>query len=250
MTASELSSASSEETGREIPNAVDEADTESVDVLHGGSDVIIPSDSSLPGAGAVLCRRAFALTGGAEDCGRCSHEDALIDRLNDLRESLPGDSVSVNMVATRRFFEDPGWVSDALLGALNRRHPELGITRILPSMRFIEYPSGGQIYPHTDGIMYDPLTERQSTTTFLLYLTTVQDGGTTDMLAGGKWGWGSNPDAERARYGAEECSDYETRVLHEVRPLKGALIVFPHHAPHEGTGVFDEEKIILRGDCL
>jgi hypothetical protein len=52
---------------------------------------------------------------------------------------------------------------------------------IYPS--FHRYGVGGYIAPHTDGVKYDEVSQRQSTTTFLLYLEDTLDGGETVFLS-------------------------------------------------------------------
>eukprot|EP00040_Diaphanoeca_grandis_P015446 m.78843 g.78843 ORF g.78843 m.78843 type:complete len:160 (+) comp25158_c0_seq6:493-972(+) len=137
---------------------------------------------------------------------------------------------------------------------------------------------------HTDGVMIDKVTKRPSTTTFLLYLNTVEDGGRTAFLAGGKWGWGqhqpimhndedaaADDDEDENEDGGDdervnECQKSTTntpkacmnhnlnntptpvQVVSEVAPVRGSILVFPHNQAHEGTPVWDEAKWLLRGD--
>ena len=154
--------------------------------------------------------------------------------------------------------------------------------------------------------MFDPTTNQHSTTSFLLYLTNVEDGGATVCLAGGRWGQGDAPPVvmgTRAEKKAEQVAgngaggvaegNVETiqvnsdsngeseaevdasfdadavqqdggvvaaddanasarlcaYVVAEAAPRVGSILVFPHLAPHEGLPVWDEPKILLRGDC-
>jgi len=39
-------------------------------------------------------------------------------------------------------------------------------------------------------------------------------------------------------------------VLHSVVPRRGSILLFPHEALHEGTGVGADSKFLLRGDLL
>jgi len=94
-------------------------------------------------------------------------------------------------------------------------------------MRFIEYDVGGYIAAHQDGVKFDTKTGKQSTTSFLLYLKDTCEGGTTDFL---------------------DCPEGE--VLHSVEPRRGWILIFPHSALHEGTGVGADAKFLLRGDLL
>ena len=222
--------------------------------MEHSSEILIPSNSPLPGAGAIYCHRVFS----QDRSDSTGSEACLLSRLEELREELTPSTMSVNMTATRRFFNDneegrDGWVGHAIVDALTRRHPELGITRVLPDMRFIEYPVGlgAGIAPHIDGIMYDEPTGRESTTSFLLYLTTVEEGGTTTFLAGGKWGDKRNTSCSGSRDGERGSGSglSPVEVIAEVAPVRGSILVFPHLQPHEGTAVYDKVKWLLRGDC-
>eukprot|EP00802_Teleaulax_amphioxeia_P024890 Tamp_25655.p1 GENE.Tamp_25655~~Tamp_25655.p1 ORF type:complete len:283 (+),score=57.42 Tamp_25655:115-849(+) len=151
-------------------------------------------------------------------------EESFMDLLGALAEELPGDTASNNMAATRRFFE-----SERLGEALLARLPKaLGYSRVMPAMRFIEYDIGGYIRPHKDGIMFDKVTSRQTTTSFLLYMRDTPTGGTTDFL--------------------DDVTD--GNVLYSVAPRRGSILVFPHDTPHEGAGVGGDRKVLLRGDLF
>ena len=100
--------------------------------------------------------------------------------------------------------------------------------------------------------MFDPTTNQHSTTSFLLYLTNVEDGGATVFLAGGRWGQGDAPPVvmgTRAEKKAEQVAGNGAGGVAEAAPRVGSILVFPHLAPHEGLPVWDEPKILLRGDC-
>ena len=47
---------------------------------------------------------------------------------------------------------------------------ELGLSKVVSEMRFIRYPLGGYIAPHTDGVHVDGETGLSSTTSFLLWV--------------------------------------------------------------------------------
>ena len=168
----------------------------------------------------------------AIDCDRLANcfflhglfEESFMEMLGKLAAQLPGDTSSHNMAATRRFFESEQ-LGEALLARLPRA---LGYSRVLPSMRFIEYDIGGYIRPHTDGVMVDSVTGARSTTSFLLYLQDTPSEGTTDFL--------------------DNVAD--GNVLHSVSPRRGSILLFPHDTPHEGTGVGCERKVLLRGDLF
>ena len=101
---------------------------------------------------------------------------------------------------------------------------------MLPWFRFIEYADRGKLDPHTDGSNSHPATHQKSTATFLLYLSTCEVGGETELL-------------ETVSAGA--------RVLASVRPRRGTLFVFPQKSPHAGRVVYEEEpKVALRGELI
>ena len=158
-----------------------------------------------------------------------------LSRLDALRESLPSDDgASHLMVANRKYFQDKD-LAQELLSYLHRDSRFTSISHIVADMRFIEYNGGGYIAPHRDGVAVDPFTHRASTTSFLLYLSTVGDdqGGTTEFLASLDDGIG----------GADP--------LYIISPIRGAIAVFPHTIPHQGTPTGDDgnPKILLRGEA-
>lgn len=144
-----------------------------------------------------------------------------LQKLDSLIDEAVQDMGSYNMLAERRWFESEE-VAAEILHALP---PHLGFTRVLPSLRFIIYTSGGFIAPHTDGIRYDAVTNHPSTHSFLLYLCDTTEGGATEFLT--------------------QVRDGE--VLQSVQPKEGAILVFPHDIPHQGIGV-ENRKVLLRGD--
>jgi hypothetical protein len=78
---------------------------------------------------------------------------------------IPGGTVEQHSnPATRYFFRDEALGKEII----SYLPPELGITRVVSYMRFIRYPLGGYIAPHTDGIHVDEETGASSTTSFLL----------------------------------------------------------------------------------
>lgn len=96
-------------------------------------------------------------------------------------------------------------------------------------LRFLEYTGGGFIKPHRDGTAVDPITLQPSTTSFLLYLSDVDDGGETEFL--------SSLDA------------YGEPPLFSIKPRRGAIAIFPHSVPHQGTAVSSAfPKTVLRGE--
>ncbi|KNC75939.1 hypothetical protein SARC_11545 [Sphaeroforma arctica JP610] len=148
-----------------------------------------------------------------------------LNALVEYMEDLPVDRNSVNMSADRMWLESPqlaAQIRDAL-------PQELGITHVMPTLRFIKYNAGGYIASHTDGIRVDGNTGQVSNTSFLLYLTTCEEGGATSFL--------------------RSLSERD-EILVSVQPRERSILVFPHTIPHLGECVGDELKIMLRGDAV
>mgnify|MGYP005996229189 CR=1 FL=1 len=99
---------------------------------------------------------------------------------------------------------------------------------LIEQLRYIEYPSGGYIGPHTDGVRVCPVTLQATNMTMILYL---QDSftGETKFLHGTK---------------------SENKAICSITPRKGNMLIFQHHLLHMGDGVGNEGKILLRGDIV
>ena len=168
-----------------------------------------------------LLGRAWYVHGAFE-----ASDPALVADALRVRADVPPSSDSRNMHCDRYFFESEAMAARVLAGLVRAG---LGgrFSRVLPSMRVLDYPSGGYIRPHTDGVQWDAATASPTTTSFLLYLADSRETGATNFLAA-------------KHEGAE--------VLATCRPRRGSLLVFPHAVPHEGLGVGAEGKLVLRGD--
>jgi hypothetical protein len=70
-----------------------------------------------------------------------------------------------------------------------------------------------------------------STHTFILYLSTCNDGGETSLLG------------HTSGQGREV-------IMANVKPVRGRLLLFPHLTPHEGRVVVDVPKLLLRGEVI
>ena len=93
-------------------------------------------------------------------------------------------------------------------------------------------PKGGQIKPHTDGTLYDPVTATPTTHSVIIYINSNEsNGGATEFS--------SQPSPEW-RHAFEK--------LDEVKPEAGKALIFQHQLPHQGAVVEDGTKIILRMD--
>ena len=152
--------------------------------------------------------------------------DVDVDALDALRQSLVAETASTLMTATRSYFTDErladslGKVFEPLLPGDGAR--EVGVCA---EMRFIAYAGGGMIGRHSDGARYCPVKQRSSDTSFLLYMTDVAEGGTTDFVAD------------------------DDSVLLSVEPRRRRLLLFPHNIVHRGSVVFPGwPKVALRGD--
>ncbi|EEH57665.1 uncharacterized protein MICPUCDRAFT_47019 [Micromonas pusilla CCMP1545] len=151
--------------------------------------------------------------------------EAFLAEIDAAREDTPVTLASSNMYCDRRFLRDAALAS-RVLEHLPR---ELGFKHVLSDLRFLEYPPGGHILTHVDGVRRDDETNVDSTNSFLLFMASVPpgEGGETEFLAE------ANDDAE---------------VLFGGRPVRGSVLVFPHGVPHRGQFVSSHAKVLLRGD--
>jgi hypothetical protein len=137
---------------------------------------------------------------------------SFLKQLSEEMEHAVSDGGSFNMAADRRWFR-----SDDIACQLQRALPAaLGVSRVLPDLRFIIYNGGGYIRPHVDGKRWDEAAGRLSNSSFLFYLTTCEDSGSTRFLSSV-----ASP----------------SRVLADVFPRSNSLLLFPHDCPHEGDCV-------------
>mmetsp|Transcript_1955 Transcript_1955/g.8609 ORF Transcript_1955/g.8609 Transcript_1955/m.8609 type:complete len:174 (-) Transcript_1955:69-590(-) len=144
-----------------------------------------------------------------------------------LASALISSSASSNMYANRRFLRS----NELARKVLSYLPKELGYTHVLSDMRFIEYPPGGHILPHVDGVRRDQETSSgaESTTSFLLFTEEIPEGegGETEFL---------------------ESVDDDAKVLFGARPNRGSILLFPHGVAHRGNCVGCWPKVLLRGD--
>eukprot|EP00746_Dinoflagellata_sp_MGD_P136073 gnl/MRDRNA2_/MRDRNA2_70061_c0_seq2.p1 gnl/MRDRNA2_/MRDRNA2_70061_c0~~gnl/MRDRNA2_/MRDRNA2_70061_c0_seq2.p1 ORF type:complete len:276 (+),score=30.83 gnl/MRDRNA2_/MRDRNA2_70061_c0_seq2:60-887(+) len=149
---------------------------------------------------------------------------SFLERLEEEQWQHPAQKESYNMYCTRMFFNDAKLAAELL----SYLPPWLGYTRICSQMRFLRYPPGGYIAPHTDGVRIDEDTLHETTTSFLLYLEDIPEGegGETEFLT------------------SVENGD----VVASVLPKSGSILLFPHTVPHQGNGVGMHPKVLLRGD--
>ena len=107
--------------------------------------------------------------------------ESFLRQLERVREGTPVTLASGNMYADRRFLRD-----EALAKEVLRYLPKhLGFAHVLSDMRFIEYPPGGHILPHTDGVRRDQVTGVDSTHSMLFTRDVPEgEGGETEFLDG------------------------------------------------------------------
>ena len=130
--------------------------------------------------------------------------EEFLEELDEMRLGLEGSTASSNMYANRRFLRS----NELARKVLSYLPKELGYTHVLSDMRFIEYPPGGHILPHVDGVRRDDETFVDSTTSMLLFTEDVPEGegGETEFL--------------------ERVGD-EAKVLFGARPNRGSILLFP-----------------------
>ena len=136
--------------------------------------------------------------------------EEFLAELDEIRDGLTGSMASSNMYANRRFLRS----NELARKVLSYLPKELGYTHVLSDMRFIEYPPGGHILPHVDGVRRDEETSgAESTTSFLLFTEEIPEGegGETEFL---------------------ESVDDDAKVLFGARPNRGSILLFPHGVAH------------------
>ena len=98
--------------------------------------------------------------------------EAFLAEIDAAREDTPVTLASSNMYCDRRFLRDAALAS-RVLEHLPR---ELGFKHVLSDLRFLEYPPGGHILTHVDGVRRDDETNVDSTNSFLLFMVSVPPG--------------------------------------------------------------------------
>ena len=161
--------------------------------------------------------------------------DEFLEHLLARIDLLPSSKASKNMYATRYFLTDEDLAAQIFSFIPHSTRRKLKLSGCCSDLRFIHYPLGGFIAPHTDGVRVDSGTGRETRVSFLLYLATVPEGegGETTFL-------------DRL----PEHSDNEPRPLQRLRPVRGCMALFPHSAPHQGEAVGAYPKVLLRGDLF
>jgi hypothetical protein len=131
--------------------------------------------------------------------------------------NLPISSITVEEEEYQQFLKE--WERPS--SSLDMEHCHL-----IEQLRYISYPPGGFIGPHTDGVRVCPITLKATQVTLILYLQ-HSEAGQTRFLRGTK-------------------SDYTEFCA--ITPQKGSALLFRHQLLHLGDGVGPEGKLLLRGD--
>ena len=191
--------------------------------LH--AEILIEEDLDHPGAGSYVIDEVLS--------------SDIVDRFLELWRSLPTDTSHQKKkgvpCSERSYYCDAeGYVRELLTNMIERTHlasPMQSVT-VFPHMRFLNYAEAGTVLaPHVDLCRVDPDTGNRSTHSFLLYVTDCEKGGETSLLGG-------------------ISGDDRNHVLARICPKRGRLLLFPHACPHEGNGVYDIPKILLRGEIM
>lgn len=107
----------------------------------------------------------------------------------------------------------------------NKQKHGLFCTNILPTMKYLKYSSPEiSLQSHIDLSKEDPYLNITSTHTLIIYLTTCESGGETVLL-----------------------NDLNQSTINiPIQPVRGRLLIFPHHCPHKGETTIHFPKTLLR----
>jgi hypothetical protein len=182
--------------------------------------------------------------------------DSFVDDLVNIHDSLSKEVTqeqqhqhkpqSTNAARRSHYCDTEGWVCQFITNALKRYNlhyqQEESLQHVFPHFRFISYigedDTTSFLKPHIDFSVLDRSSGNQSKYTFILYLTTVENGGETVLLD-------QLPSMKKDSSGLNH-EDLSIRCA--VQPVKGRLFVFKHEHGHAGLPVVKGDKLILRGD--
>ena len=182
--------------------------------------------------------------------------DEFIDDLVKMHNSLSNEEVnqyrqhrpqSTNAARRIHYCDTEGWICQFITNALKRYNlhyqQQESIHHVFPHFRFISYigedATTSFLKPHIDFSVLDRSSGNQSKYTFILYLTTVDEGGETVLL----------DKLPSMKKDSSELNHEDLSIRCAVQPVKGRLLVFPQGAcPHAGLPVVKGDKLILRGD--
>ena len=185
--------------------------------------------------------------------------DAFVDDLVKIHDSLSKEVTqeqhqqhkpqSTNAARRCHYCDTEGWVCQFITNALKRynllhqQHDgQQGLQHVFPHLRFISYIGEdiktSFLKPHIDFSVLDRSSGNQSKYTFILYLTTVSEGGETVLL----------DQLPSMKKDSSELNHQDLSIRCAVQPVKGRLFIFKHEHEHAGLPVVKGDKLILRGD--
>lgn len=223
---------------------------------------LIPLDSDHSGAGSFYIDNAVC-----DDC-----IDALVllhealQKNSSLKEQQHGSKrsqhtmQSTNAARRSHYCDTEGWVTSPLNSALEQATAQQSLRQqAFSHVRFISYLGENTtsfLAPHRDFPVLDRSSGQLSTHTFILYLTTVSEGGETalfDYLPPKEdITWREGATTLQNNNISNNTLLANSRMMsmdHTVQPVRGRLFVFPHGCPHAGRQVVEGSKLILRGDA-
>ena len=252
--------------------------------LSGGGSVWSLPDDIQGGAGAVfddcfseeflesLERIMGALP--AVECASGTYSSATRSYYFDLDNYVGGAISQLLQLTAASGSEGDGHARARTASAVEGVH-RTGCGFSFPHLRLLHYRhAGGRLVPHVDlskrdfvrrehsasvlptSAVAEPTpkepgrqrrtVEAVSTHTFLLYLTSCEEGGETVMLSKlvADLAYGKNVIQGRV----EELERIGAGVIAAIKPKRGRLLIFPHSCPHAGAAV-TRPKMLIRGEC-
>jgi len=223
---------------------------------------ILDESSTSPTTTAPDCNCVTLIDEESDHCGAGSYlidgaiSDKYVDALISLWSQIP---IEVDRIkeksapcSKRSYFCDvegqlQKLIERAMLdsGLLSSSSSSSSRCVVYPHVRFLCYDKvGTALPPHVDLNRTHPFDDdeeeddkkaRQSSHTFLLYLSDCQQGGETTLLR------------ELTPPGRD---GEEAEALATVSPRRGRLLLFPHRCPHRGEKAVDLPKLLVRGEVL
>lgn len=191
------------------------------DRTKGTVTTLIPLNSNLKGAGSYVIDNFF--------------DETFLMKLEILFKTLPVAPAEKKSCSHRSYYCDSsGWISEQFSQVLKDAAESTNESKFCSisfrEMRFLHYEYvGGELPVHVDLARRD-IDGKSSTHTFILYLQTNNHGGETilyDELFG---------------------SNQKGNPIATVKPIRGRLLIFPHHTPHSGEKTIEIPKLLLRGE--
>lgn len=127
------------------------------------------------------------------------------------------------------------------------KHTDWQFVGLSPLLRFMQYTSGAQHFPHYDAAYMYPDNRYRSLMSVIFYLTTHSEGAATRFLIDGQH---NLPEWERQHEDWQRPAN-AADILLKINPNAGAVLVFDHRLLHDAevyTGI--EPRIIVRADLV